>query len=150
MKNKISVQIIMILREVLSSPSWKNAFDDIMAIIETLYSHMQIHAEHNNNDRHSLLEKYIPLTLLKGFEKVLLWEGVGDRTELQHIDPHSYGHQRCVFLVVQGCLTGGPWAHSARCGLSLLHLVTNGSPNSIGGPKGPFCWVVVFPTTSCL
>ena len=27
---------------------------------------------------------------------------------------------------------------SAECWLSLLHLVTNGSPNSIGGPEGPF------------
>ena len=70
--------------------------------------------------------------------KVLWWEGVGDRTELQYIDPHSYGHQRCVFLVLQGCSTGGPEAHSAGCGLSLLHLVTNGSPNTIGGPEGPF------------
>ena len=24
------------------------------------------------------------------------------------------------------------------------------SPNSIRGPEGPFCWVVAFPTTSCL
>ena len=46
-------------------------------------------------------------------------EGVGDRTELQHIDPHSYDHQRCVFLVLQGCSAGGPGAHSAGCGLSL-------------------------------
>ena len=36
------------------------------------------------------------------------------------------------------CSTGGPEAHSAGCGLSLPHLVTNGSPNTIGGPKGPF------------
>ena len=27
-------------------------------------------------------------------------EGVGDRTELQYIDPHSYGRQRCVFLIL--------------------------------------------------
>ena len=39
-----------------------------------------------------------------------MWEGVGDRTELQHIDLSSYGHQRCVFLVLQGCSTGGPGA----------------------------------------
>ena len=70
-----------------------------------------------------------------------MWEGVGDRTELQYIDPHSYGHQRCVFLVLQSCSTGGPEAHSAGCGLSLPHLVTNGSPNSIGGPECLFCWV---------
>ena len=30
--------------------------------------------------------------------------------------------------------------------LSLTHLISN----SIGGPEGPFCWVVAFPTTSCL
>ena len=54
-------------------------------------------------------------------------EGVGDRTELQYIDPHSYGNQRCVFLVLQGCSTGGPGAQlSAGRWLSLPHLVTNG------------------------
>ena len=69
---------------------------------------------------------------------VCVWEGVGDRTELQYIDPHSYGHQRCVFLILQSCSTGGPEAHSAGRGLSLPHLVTNGSPNTIGVPEGPF------------
>ena len=57
---------------------------------------------------------------------------------LLYIAPHSYGHQHCVFLVLQGCSTGGPEAHSAGCGLSLPHLVTNGSPNFIGAPEGPF------------
>ena len=60
------------------------------------------------------LEKYMYLSLYwKGSKrvlKVLQWEGVGDRTELQHTDPHSYGHQRCVFLVLQRCSTGGPRA----------------------------------------
>ena len=64
-----------------------------------------------------------------------MWEGVGDRTELQYIDPHSYGHQSCVFLILLmlNQRPGGP-----LCRLSLLHLITNGSPNSIGGPEGPF------------
>ena len=52
-------------------------------------------------------------------------EGVGDRTELQHIDPHSYGHQCCVFLVLQ-MLNRRPGG-SAFCWLSLPHLVTNSS-----------------------
>ena len=44
-----------------------------------------------------------------------VWKGVGDRTELQYIDPHSYGHQR-LFLAFQGCSTGGPGAQlSAEC-----------------------------------
>ena len=75
---------------------------------------------------------------MKGLFKVLWWEGVGDRTELQYLDPHSYGRQRCVFLVLQGYSTGGTEAHSAGCGLSLPHLVTNGSPNTVGGSEGPF------------
>ena len=38
----------------------------------------------NNDERRLLYKKYVPLTLLyglKGLFKVLLWEGVGDRTE---------------------------------------------------------------------
>ena len=76
----------------------------------------------------------------KGLLKVCLWEGVGDRTELQYIDPHSYGCQRCVFLVLQGCSTGGPGAQlSVGWWLSLLHLIGNFSgPQLIGGLEGPF------------
>ena len=76
------------------------------------------------------LEKYTSHFIWKvrnGLLTVLLWEGVRDRTELQHIDPRSYGHQCCVFLILQGCSTGGLRAHSAGCWLSLPHLVTNGS-----------------------
>ena len=82
----------------------------------------------------SLLEKYVPLTL---FERFYAWEGVGDQTELQHIDPHSYGHQRFVFLVLQGCSTGGPGTQlSAGCWLSLPHLVTNAhSISLVWSPK---------------
>ena len=76
---------------------------------------------HNDKDETVLLEKYLSLYL-----NGCVWEGVGDRTELQYIDPHSYGHQRCVFLVLYGCSTGGPRTHSARCRLPLPHLVTNG------------------------
>ena len=64
----------------------------------------------------------------KGLLKVCEWEGAGDRTELQYFDPHSHGHQRCVFLVLQGCSTGSPEAHSAGWWLSLLHLISNLSP----------------------
>ena len=55
--------------------------------------------------------------------KVCVWERVRDRTELQYMDPHSYGHQRCVFLVLQGLL-------NRRSG-------------------SPLCWVRVFSTASC-
>ena len=68
-----------------------------------------------------------------------MWEGVGDRTELQYIDLHSYGRQRCVFLALQGCSTGGPGAQlSAGWWLSLLHLITNWSPKLHRRSRGPF------------
>ena len=78
--------------------------------------------------------------------KICVWEGVGDRTELQHIDPHSYGHQHCVFLVLQGCSTGGLGALSAGCGLSLPHLVTNWSPKLTEFLSSPSYIIVQSPT----
>ena len=95
-----------------------------------LYTHMciQLYMQNtiwrNNKDGRRLLRKIYLSLYLKG----CVWEGVGDQTELQHIDPHSYGHQRCVFLLLQGCSAGGPGAQpSAGCWLPLPHLVTNGS-----------------------
>ena len=92
------------------------------------YAYIHIYMQNtywrNNKDDewHSLLEKYTSHFIWKG---LCVWEGVGDRTEVKHIDPHSCGHQRCVFLVLQGCSTGGLGAQlSAGCWLSLPHLVT--------------------------
>ena len=80
-------------------------------------------------------------------------EGVGDRTELQHIDPYSYGHQR-FFHVLLGCSTGGLGAQPlwvlVFSTASYLQLVW--SPKlSIGGLRAPSagCWLSLqhqFPT----
>ena len=76
-----------------------------LIIVVLLYSHDQLykhithihmHAEsttHNKDERHSLLEKYISHFIWK----VCVWEGVGDQTELQNIDPRSIGHNRVSF-----------------------------------------------------
>ena len=115
------------------------------------YSSTYIHiCLRNHNDTMKTMTQSFRKIYLSLYCKVCMWEGVGDRTELQHIDPHSYGHQHCVFLVLQGCSTGRPRAQlSTECCslyriLSLTHLISN----SIGGPKGPFCQVVAFSTTS--
>ena len=65
----------------------------------------------------------------KGLLRVILWEGVGDRTKTAIYWPHSYGHQRCVFfvLLMLNRRAGGP-----LCWLSLLHLITN-----LSGPQTP-------------
>ena len=70
-----------------------------------------------NDERHSLLEKYTSQFIWKG----CVSEGVWDRTELQYIDPHSYGHQ-CFFPV--------------------LRMLLNRSPG------GPLCWVLASSTAS--
>ena len=68
-----------------------------------LYIHIYMpkHLQHNKNERRPSLEKYTSRFIwkgLKGLLKVLLCERwVGDRTELQHIDPHSYGHNSVSF-----------------------------------------------------
>ena len=78
-----------------------------------------------NRCRKTSLTKYLYLSLYckgsKGLFKFWMWEGAGDRTELKYFDPHSYGRQRCVFLVLL-MLNRRPW--------------------------GPLCWVLAFFTAS--
>ena len=88
----------------------------------------------------------------KGYSRFACERELGTEQRLQYIDPHSYGRQRCVFLVLQGCSTGGPGAQlSAGWWLSLLHLISNFSgPQLSRGPRGPLRPGVAFPTTSRL
>ena len=117
-----------------------------------LYSHIQIHAHiyiymldtyRRNNKRRaktSLTNMYLSL-YCKGSKrlfKVLWWEGVGDRTETAIFWPHSYGHQRCVFLVLL-MPTGGPGTHSAGF-LYYTLSATSLDPNSSGAPRAPSAW----------
>ena len=105
-----------------------------------LYSHMQCHNDTLIKTQEDFFRKictsHFIVRARKGLLKVCVWEGVGDRTELQYIDPHSYGHQRCVFLV-RLMLNRKPGG--SLCWLSLLHLISNFSgPQLIRVPEGPF------------
>ena len=97
----------------------------------------------NDKDAGRLLYKYIvPLTLFvrvrKGYLRFACERELETEQKLQYFDLHSYGRQRCVFLVLQGCSTGGPGAHSAGWWLPLLHLISNFSgPQFIRAPS-PF------------
>ena len=66
--------------------------------------------------------------------------------------PLLWPRQRCVFLVLQGCSTGGPGAQlSDGWWLSLLHLISNFfGPQLNRRPRGPLRPGVAFPTTSRL
>ena len=64
---------------------------------------MQKHIQHNKDDwRHFFRKIYLSL-----YWKGCVWEGVGDRTELQHIDPQLFWLSQPFFSVLLGCSTGG-------------------------------------------
>ena len=104
-----------------------------------LYSHMRYHNDTIIKTQEDFFRKYTSRFICK------VWKGcVGCYCEreleteqkLQYFDPHSYGRQQCVFLILQGCSTGGPEAHSAGWWLSLLHLISNFSgPQLIRAPR---------------
>ena len=115
-------------------------------ILSYAYTHIHVHAGYiltqwitaSEEFFRKICTSHFIVRVWKGLLRVLLWEGVGDRTELQIYDPQSYGRQRCVFLVLQGCSTGGPGAQlSAECWPSLPHLVTNGSLKLMGAFRAP-------------
>ena len=62
---------------------------------------MQKHIQHNKDERTQFFRKIYLSLYLKGFERVtediICERWVGDWTELQHIDPHSYGHSSISF-----------------------------------------------------
>ena len=99
---------------------------------------------HNEDERLRLLEKYTSHFIWKG----CMWEGVGDRTELQHIGPHSYGHQR-FFPVLLGCSTEGLGPSLSECWFSLQHHFSNTLISKLNrGSRGPFLPGAVFSTAS--
>ena len=84
---------------------------------------MQKHNAAMKRSGHRSLEKYTSHFIWKG----CVWEGVGDRTELQHTDPHSYGHNSVSFPFSWAAQPGvwGP-SLSGICS-SFQHLLSNWS-----------------------
>ena len=64
-----------------------------------------------------------------------MWEGVGDRTELQHIDPHSIGHNRVSFPFSWASQLG-TWS-PASLGAGFFYRIL--SPNSLN-----FLWTELY------
>ena len=121
---------------------------------------MQKHNEAMETSEHKSLEKYTSYFIWKGSKgllKVLLCERwVGDWTELQHIDPNSYGHNRVSFSFswaaqpgVWGQASLGHGPHS-----SIFSPTVSDSELQLQqlnrGPEGPLCWVLVLSTASYL
>ena len=73
----------------------------------------------------------------KGYSRFACETELETEQKLQYSDPHSYGRQRCVFLVLQ-MLNRRPWGPLcwvlAFFTASYQHLLW--TPNSIGVPEG--------------
>ena len=89
---------------------------------------------------HSSLEKYTSHFIWKGSKgllKVLLCESwVGDWTELQHIDPYSYGHNSVSFPFSWAAQPGAWGPSLSGTWSSYQHFLSN-CCCSIEGPEGP-------------
>ena len=90
---------------------------------------MQEHNDAMKTSRHSSLEKYTSHIIWKGskgLQKVLLCERwVGDWTELQHIDPHSYGHIGVSFPFFWAAERGAWWPSLSGTWSSFQYLLSN-------------------------
>ena len=97
----------------------------------------------NNKRRKTSLTKYLPLTLLQGFEKVVWGFTVRGswRPNITEIFwPQSYGRQRCVVLVLQGCSTGGPGPTLLGNGFLYCILSASSLDSNSSGPQAPSAW----------
>ena len=101
-----------------------------------LHMHAHLYAEHNDTIKTSdtVLRKIYLSLYLKG----CVWEGVGDRTELQRIDPHSIGHNRVSF----------PFSSTAQLGARGPTLLGAGFPYHILSPTGLVSKLIWSPTAT--
>ena len=92
---------------------------------------MQKHIQHNKGERRHFFWKIclsLYLKVSKGLLKVLLRERwVGDWTELQHIDPHSYGHNSVSFSFSWAAQPGAWGPSLSGTWSSFQHLLSNSS-----------------------
>ena len=111
-----------------------------------LYCHLQHHNDTIIKTQEDFFRKiFVPLTLFVRFRKGCVGfyceRELETEQKLQYFDPHSYGRQCCVFLVLQGCSTGGPEAQRPTLLGDLLHLSSNFSaPQLNRGPRAPSAW----------
>ena len=70
-----------------------------------LYSHMPYHNDTIIKTQEdffmNICTSHFIVRVRKGLLKVCVWEGAETEQKLQYFDPHFYGRQRCVFLVLQ-------------------------------------------------
>ena len=129
-------------------------FSRLNNILYMLYSHDHPYKHismQNHNDTIKTSDTVLRKIYLSLFWKGCVWEGVGNRTELRHIDPHSIGPNR-VYFPFSWAAQPGTWGPSlsGTCSHSIIFSPTRLiSKLIIRGPEAPLCWVLAFSTASC-
>ena len=77
-----------------------------------------------------------------------MWEGVGDRTEQQHIDPRSYGHNSVSFPFSWAAQPRAWRPSLSGCWFSLPHLISKWSDPADWTSCAP-SYIIVRRTPSC-
>ena len=78
-----------------------------------------------------------------------MWEGVGDRTELQHIDPHSIGHNNVSFPFPWAAQPGAWGPSLSGCWFSLPHFIPNSSDLPTDWISCALSYIIVQRPPSC-
>ena len=123
---------------MLNSLIWPIDKPPYKYLLDLLYSHMPYHNDTIIKTQEDFFintcTSHFIVRVRKGLLKVCVWEGVGDRTETAISWPHSYGSQRCVFLVLM--LNRRP--RGPLCWVMAFFTASSQDLNSIGGPPSPF------------
>ena len=103
-----------------------------------------------NDDTIKTSDTVLRKIYLSLYWKGSVWEGVGDRTELQHIDPHSIGHNSISFPL-SWAAQPGPWGPSlSGSWFSLPHLISNSSDLQLIWSSCALSYIIVQrPPSSC-
>ena len=134
------------MRGTISFSSLPGRLGSLMVVpdrVLLLYCHLQHHKDTIINRRtKTSLEKYVPLTLLQGFEKGYSRFACEMELEIEHncnILTPSLMAVNVVSFSFSWCSIGGPGVHSAGYWPSLLHLISNFSrpQTSSGLPRAP-------------
>ena len=116
--------------------------------VRMLYCHLQHHNYTINKQTQedffiNICTSHFIVRVRKGLLKVCVERELEIEQKLQYFDPHSYGRQHCLFLVLlmlnrRPC---GPALYWMMAFFTTSYQQLLWSPNSIGVPKGPFGWV---------
>ena len=121
--------------------------------MQDIYWRNKLIRRSNKRRRKTSLTKYLPLTLLQAFEKVVWGFTVRGswRSNITAIfwPPNLWPSTLCLLVLLM--LNRSPRVHSAGCWLSLLHLISIFSePQFVRASRGPLRPGVAFLTTSSL